>query len=89
MPTVASVSQQIWDMKYRLRATDGEALDKTIEDTWRRVARTLAAEEKDPDTWEPRFYEALEGFKFLPAGSIIKSCSAQTSASTRSGDPLP
>ena len=30
MAIVASISQQIWDMKYRLRAPNGEAVDKTI-----------------------------------------------------------
>src|SRR6266403_4013477 len=43
MPTVASISQQIWDMKYRLKGPAngliaGEPIDKTIEDTWRGVA---------------------------------------------------
>src|SRR6202045_2360300 len=61
MPSVASISQQIWDMKYRLKGPDGGALDKTIEDTWRRGAAALA---------EP-FYQAMEGFKFLPAGRIV------------------
>ena len=45
MPQVASISQQIWDMKYRLKGPDGQAVDKTIEDSWRRVARALAAPE--------------------------------------------
>ncbi len=31
MPTVAPISQQIWDMKYRLRGDDGKAVDNTIE----------------------------------------------------------
>ena len=35
MPQVAAISQQIWDMKYRLKAPDGTPVDKTIEDTWR------------------------------------------------------
>ena len=30
MALVGSISQRIWDMKYRLRAPSGEALDKTI-----------------------------------------------------------
>jgi hypothetical protein len=42
MPIVASISQQIWDMKYRLKGPDGAAVDKTIEDTWRRVAKAGA-----------------------------------------------
>jgi ribonucleoside-diphosphate reductase alpha chain len=71
MPSVAAISQQIWDMKYRLKSADGAAVDKTIEDTWRRVATALAAPEKDPALWAERFYEALSDFKFLPAGRVV------------------
>ena len=71
MASVASISQQIWDMKYRLRAPDGSALDKTIEDTWHRVAAALAEPEADKAVWNERFYQAMEGFKFLPAGRIV------------------
>jgi ribonucleoside-diphosphate reductase alpha chain len=71
MAVVASISQQIWDMKYRLRSPTGEPLDKTIEDTWRRVATALAAPEREPALWAERFYQAVEGFKFLPAGRIV------------------
>ena len=66
----APVSQRIWDMKYRFRDASG-ALDADLEATWKRVARALAAPEKDPDLWAGRFEEALSGFKFLPAGRVI------------------
>ncbi len=71
MAVVASISQQIWDMKYRLKAPSGEPLDKTIEDTWRRVATALAGPEHDPAQWAERFYAAMTGFKFLPAGRVV------------------
>ncbi len=71
MIPVSAISQQIWDMKYRLKAETGEPVDRTMADTWRRVARALAAPEIDPATWEERFYSALEDFKFLPAGRIV------------------
>jgi len=71
MPSVAAISQQIWDMKYRLKSPDGAPVDKTIEDTWRRVATALAAPERDPALWAERFYEALSDFKFLPAGRVV------------------
>ena len=71
MTPISAISQQIWDMKYRLKAETGEPVDRTIEDTWRRVARALAAPEKDPELWAERFYAALEDFKFLPAGRIV------------------
>ncbi|MGE5201638.1 MAG: adenosylcobalamin-dependent ribonucleoside-diphosphate reductase, partial [Acidobacteriota bacterium] len=71
MPSVAAISQQIWDMKYRLKTPDGAPVDKTIEDTWQRVAAALAEPEKDPALWTRRFYEALSDFKFLPAGRVV------------------
>jgi ribonucleoside-diphosphate reductase alpha chain len=71
MPQVAAISQQIWDMKYRLKDAGGGAVDRTIEESWRRVATTLAAPEKDPALWADRFYEAMADFKFLPAGRIL------------------
>ncbi|AZQ68906.1 adenosylcobalamin-dependent ribonucleoside-diphosphate reductase [Silicimonas algicola] len=67
----APIAEQIWDMKYRLKDAAGSALDGTIEDTWRRIARSLAANEAEPAAWEDRFYEALEDFRFLPAGRIV------------------
>jgi ribonucleoside-diphosphate reductase alpha chain len=70
MPQVSAISQQVWDMKYRFKGSDGAALDKTIEDSWRRVATALAQPEKEPGVWAERFYRAMEDFKFLPAGRI-------------------
>ncbi|MFN3937370.1 MAG: adenosylcobalamin-dependent ribonucleoside-diphosphate reductase [Gemmobacter sp.] len=66
----APIAEQIWDMKYRLKAADGTPVDQTIEDTWRRIARSLAATEADPAVWEDRFMAALDDFRFLPAGRI-------------------
>ena len=71
MPIVASITQQIWDMKYRLKGPDGAAVDKTIEDTWSRIAAALAVPECDPTAWAGRFGEALADFKFLPAGRVV------------------
>lgn len=67
----APIAEQIWDMKYRLKEADGTPVDGSVEDTWRRIARALAEVEEDAETWENRFYSALEDFKFLPAGRII------------------
>jgi ribonucleoside-diphosphate reductase alpha chain len=63
----APIAEQIWDMKYRLKEADGTAVDKTIEDTWHRIADALA--ESEPERAD-EFYGALEDFKFLPAGRI-------------------
>lgn len=58
-------------MKYRLKQPDGTPVDKTVEDTWRRVADSLASVEKNPAQWSDRFYRAMGDFKFLPAGRIL------------------
>ncbi|SPF76933.1 Vitamin B12-dependent ribonucleoside-diphosphate reductase [Aliiroseovarius pelagivivens] len=63
----APIAEQIWDMKYRLKQADGTPQDQTVEDTWRRIARALSASETSQ---EERFYDALEDFKYLPAGRI-------------------
>ena len=74
---LAPISLQIWDAKYRLKAADGTPVDLTIEDTWSRVARALAAAEADKrPQWEERFYGALEGSRFLPAGRILAGAGA-------------
>ena len=76
------ISEEIWNMKYRLRDPDlvdasgntvpGTIHDVTVEDSWRRVAKALAqAEDADVRAeFEERFYEALEDWKYLPAGRI-------------------
>jgi ribonucleoside-diphosphate reductase alpha chain len=71
MTSIAPISQQIWDMKYRLKKPDGEPVDRTIEESWQRVARSLAAVEGDSEAWAEKFYSALEDFRYLPAGRIF------------------
>ncbi|MBE1297403.1 MAG: adenosylcobalamin-dependent ribonucleoside-diphosphate reductase [Rhodobacteraceae bacterium] len=66
----APIAEQIWDMKYRFKQADGTPIDVTVEDTWRRIARDLARAEAKPDVWEAKFFDALEDFKYLPAGRI-------------------
>ena len=66
----APIAEQIWDMKYRFKKADGTPIDETVEQTWERIAGALAEAEKDPKAWAPKFYSALEDFKYLPAGRI-------------------
>ncbi|MEL0020986.1 MAG: ribonucleotide reductase N-terminal alpha domain-containing protein, partial [Rickettsiales bacterium] len=73
MTAISAISQQIWDMKYRLKNASGEPVDRTVDDTWRRIADALAAPEVEDvrADWAERFYEAMRDFRFLPAGRII------------------
>src|SRR5258706_6019749 len=77
MATIAPISQQIWDMKYRLKGPDQAPIDRTLEDSWRRVAEALAEPEQDRAGWADRFYAAMEDFRFLPAGRILAGAGAQ------------
>ena len=73
----AEISNHIWKTKYRY--CDGEHIyDQTIEDTWRRVAKAIAnVEINDKEYWEQTFYNALEGFKFIPGGRILAGAGTQ------------
>src|SRR5712671_5747849 len=68
-----TISHQIWDMKYRFKAADGTPLDRTMEESWARVALAAAAAEA-PETRRTSaldFAQALAGHRFLPAGRIL------------------
>jgi len=67
-----TLSESIWDLKYRYRYHD-KIIDQTIEDTWRRVAKAGAqAEKKEAAThWQQQFYNIFEDFRFLPGGRIL------------------
>ena len=63
------ISEMIWSQKYR-HFRDNKPVDETIEDTWRRVANAVAANEQDKAKWSEVFYDLLSDFKFLPGGRI-------------------
>ena len=71
MAKLAPISKQIWDMKYRFQKADGSAKERTVEDTWHRIASALAEPEEDTAKWDAEFYEILKDYKFLPAGRIM------------------
>ena len=63
------ISRHVWETKYR--DLEAGAAERTIMDTWRRVAHALAAvEPADPQGWEERFYRILQDYRFLPGGRI-------------------
>jgi len=65
------ISLQIWDQKYRFKEFDGTPIDGSLDDTWRRVAKALAAVESDPGAWEDQFFDIMQQGYFSPAGRII------------------
>ena len=73
MSTVSAISHQIWDMKYRLKSASGDVIDRTVNDTWRRIATALAEPESEAvrAQWAKKFEAAMSEFRFLPAGRIV------------------
>ena len=71
-------SYDIWDKKYRLKAKNGDAVDHSIDDTFRRVARALSEVEATPELqkhWQERFFWALR-HGAIPAGRVTSNAGA-------------
>jgi ribonucleoside-diphosphate reductase alpha chain len=70
-------SLDIWDKKYRLTAKDGTPIDKSMDDTYKRVARALADVEREDirEHWYERFLWALRRGA-IPAGRITSNAGA-------------
>jgi len=71
-------SLDIWDKKYRLVSKAGEPVDKSMDDTYRRVARALADVEPESirEHWYERFAWALRRGA-IPAGRVTSNAGAQ------------
>jgi len=72
-----SVSEDIWDKKYRLKSKNGDFIDKNINETYQRVARALADVEKpeNRELWHKEFLWALQNGA-IPAGRITSNAGA-------------
>jgi len=81
-------SLDIWDKKYRLSAKDGSPIDKTMDDTYKRVARSLAEVESEElrELCYERFLWALRKGA-IPAGRIISNAGALEPRPIDAGDP--
>ncbi|WP_369602331.1 adenosylcobalamin-dependent ribonucleoside-diphosphate reductase [Hahella sp. SMD15-11] len=71
-------SLDIWSSKYQLKTKSGEPVDKSISDTYERVARALASVEKPKvrEKWYREFLWALENGA-IPAGRITSNAGAE------------
>ncbi len=70
-----AISDAIWRRKYRFAGSSSAAADKTIEDTFRRVASAAASVERGGkrarEKWAGAFYDSMADFGFQPAGRIL------------------
>ncbi|HEY0634401.1 MAG TPA: ribonucleotide reductase N-terminal alpha domain-containing protein, partial [Gammaproteobacteria bacterium] len=73
-----TASLDIWDKKYRLKTKSGEIIDKSIDDTFKRVARALSEVEQSDakrEEWNTKFLWALR-HGAIPAGRITSNAGA-------------
>ncbi|MEM9030286.1 MAG: adenosylcobalamin-dependent ribonucleoside-diphosphate reductase [Pseudomonadota bacterium] len=72
---LAPIAEHIWQEKYRYVRRDGEVVDGTLDETWRRVARAAAHAERgtahERKQWAGAFEEAMQTLAFLPGGRIL------------------
>ncbi len=75
--TFQEASMDIWDKKYRLTAKDGSPIDKSMDDTYKRVARALADVEAPEirEQWYDSFLWALR-YGAIPAGRVTSNAGA-------------
>jgi ribonucleoside-diphosphate reductase alpha chain len=67
------IARHIWDLKYRFKEPGGAPVDRTIDDTFARVARAAAKPEPrgQRKAIEAEFLAAMSALEFLPAGRIL------------------
>ena len=73
-----AASEDIWEKKYRLVMKDGTVIDKSMDDTYMRVARAVAdveETEEKREVWYQEFVWALRR-GVIPAGRIISNAGA-------------
>lgn len=73
MTELDGIRKKVFLDRYALKAEDGSLLEQTPQETWKRVAKGIAANEKRKDRakWEEQFYKIMEDFKFVPGGRIL------------------
>lgn len=71
---LSGVSQKVFLDRYSLKDQMGAPIEKTPDEMWKRVADAVALAEGDgrkARKWSRKFYEALQGFKYVPGGRIL------------------
>ncbi len=71
-------SEDIWEKKYRLVKKDGTPVDRSVDDTYMRVARALADVEETEEKKESWYHEFVWALRrgVIPAGRIISNAGA-------------
>jgi ribonucleoside-diphosphate reductase alpha chain len=70
-----TLPQFMWRTRYRDDQASPPEAD--LGATWRRVAASVAAIEREPEVWRERFLGILESCRFLPGGRILAGAGTQ------------
>lgn len=65
------LATDIFLKKYAVTRSDGTLEEYLPSQMWARMAKAAASVEKDPEYWENKFYDILDGWKAVPQGSIM------------------
>ena len=73
MVNIKGVSLKVFLDRYSLKSKNGDPLEKTPEQMWKRIAHAIASNEKKENKKkrEKEFYKAMDGFKYVPGGRIL------------------
>lgn len=70
------LSMEVWERKYQLKDRGNNPVDKSMDATYKRVAKTLASSEEDSEKWEKEFLATIRNGA-LPAGRISSNAGAE------------
>ena len=70
---LSGIRKTVFLDRYALKDENGKAIEETPEQMWRRVAHAIARMEPKSgrDSWEEKFYAAMQDFAFVPGGRIL------------------
>lgn len=76
-PLQTELSRLVWEGRYRYAGPTDAVPERSIEETWDRVADALSSVEvRGGRNWRRAFRRALADFKFLPGGRVLAGAGA-------------
>jgi ribonucleotide reductase alpha subunit len=80
-PQLNELSRRVWESRYRYVGATEFVPERSIGETWDRVAGALArVEARRRAVWSRAFRDALTDFKFLPGGRVLAGAGGATTA---------
>lgn len=70
---LTDLQHNIWLDRYAARDSQGNVVERNIEDSWHRVSHAIAGSERE----EAEFYSILSDFRFIPGGRILAGAGAE------------